>query len=95
MWEPYSFSDIYQICVQHFLLVSSYVAHMYTSFIYPSKIFGTHSIYSLFGGHICFDIFSNTGGSCLSHTAVKPDSHLAQIFVAKFLCIIRLIIIIG
>ena len=36
-----------------------------------------------------------TGGSCLSHTAVKPDSHLARIFVAKFLCIIKLIIIIG
>ena len=39
--------------------------------------------------------FQNAGGSCLSHTAVKPDSHLAQIFVAKFLCIIKLIIIIG
>ena len=37
----------------------------------------------------------NTGGSHLSHTAVKPDSHLAQIFFAKFLCIIKLIIIIG
>ena len=36
-----------------------------------------------------------TGGSCLSHTAVKPDSCLAQIFSAKFLCIIKLIIIIG
>ena len=36
-----------------------------------------------------------TGGSCLSHTAVKLDSCLAQIFVAKFLCIIKLIIIIG
>ena len=38
---------------------------------------------------------SDTGGSCLSRTAVKPDSCLAQIFVAKFLCIIKLIIIIG
>ena len=37
----------------------------------------------------------STGGSHLSHTAVKPDSHLAQIFVVKFLCIIKLIIIIG
>ena len=37
----------------------------------------------------------NTGGSHLSHTVVKPDSHLAQIFVAKFLCIIKLIIVIG
>ena len=36
-----------------------------------------------------------TGGSHLSHTAVKMDSHLAQIFVAKFLCIIKLIIIIA
>ena len=37
----------------------------------------------------------DTGGSCLSCTVVKPDSHLAQIFVAKFFCIIKLIIIIG
>ena len=37
----------------------------------------------------------NTGGSRLSRTAVKPDSHLARIFVAKFLCIIKLIIVIG
>ena len=37
----------------------------------------------------------STGGSCLSRTAVKPDSHFAQIFVAKFLCIIKLIIITG
>ena len=37
----------------------------------------------------------NTGGSRLSCTVVKPDSCLAQIFVAKFLCIIKLIIIIG
>ena len=36
-----------------------------------------------------------TGGSHLSRTAVKPDSRFAQIFVAKFLCIIRLIIING
>ena len=36
-----------------------------------------------------------TGGSHLSRTAVKPDSRLARIFVAKFLCIIKLIIIIG
>ena len=36
-----------------------------------------------------------TGGSHLSHTVVKPDSCLAQIFVAKFLCIIKLTIIIG
>ena len=35
------------------------------------------------------------GGSHLSCTAVKPDSCLAWIFVAKFLCIIKLIIIIG
>ena len=35
-----------------------------------------------------------TGGSHLSHTVVKPDSRLAQIFIAKFLCIIKLIIII-
>ena len=34
---------------------------------------------------------TNTGGSCLSRTAVKPDSRLARIFVAKFLCIIKLI----
>ena len=34
-----------------------------------------------------------TGGSHLSHTVVQPDSCLAQIFVAKFLCIIKLIII--
>ena len=37
----------------------------------------------------------DTGGSRLSPTAVKLDSHLARIFVAKFLCIIKLIIIIG
>ena len=37
----------------------------------------------------------STGGSCISHIVVKPDSHLARIFVAKFLCIIKLIIIIG
>ena len=37
----------------------------------------------------------SAGGSCLSHTAVKPDSHLARIFVTRFLCIIKLIIIIG
>ena len=36
-----------------------------------------------------------TGGSCLSRTAVKPDSRLVWIFVAKFFCIIKLIIIIG
>ena len=36
-----------------------------------------------------------TGGSRLSHTAVKPDSCLAWIFVAKSLCIIKPIIIIG
>ena len=36
-----------------------------------------------------------TGGSRLSRTAVKPDSHLSRIFVDKFLCIIKLIIIIG
>ena len=41
------------------------------------------------------DINSCTGGSHLSHTAVKPNSHLACIFVAKFLCVIKLIIIIG
>ena len=33
----------------------------------------------------------NTGGSRLSRTAVKPHSRLARIFVAKFLCIIKLI----
>ena len=38
---------------------------------------------------------NTTGGSHLSCTAVKPDSHLAQIFVAKLFCIIKLIIIIG
>ena len=27
---------------------------------------------------------TNTGGSCLSRTAVKPDSHLARIFFPKF-----------
>ena len=37
----------------------------------------------------------HTGGSRLSCTAVKPDSHLARIFVAKFLCIIELIMIVG
>ena len=37
----------------------------------------------------------STGGSHLSRTVVKPDSRLARIFVAKFLCIIKLIIIIG
>ena len=37
----------------------------------------------------------DTGGSRLSCTVVKPDSCLAQIFVAKFLCIIKLIIITG
>ena len=40
-------------------------------------------------------IMLDTGGSRLSHTAVKPDSRLARIFVAKFLCIIKLIIITG
>ena len=39
--------------------------------------------------------FPSTGGSHLSRTAVKPDSLLARIFAAKFLCIIKLIIIIG
>ena len=38
---------------------------------------------------------SYTGGSRLSRTAVKPDSRFAWIFVAKFLCIIKLIIING
>ena len=38
---------------------------------------------------------THTGGSHLSHTVAKPDSHLAQIFSAKFHCIIKLIIIIG
>ena len=37
----------------------------------------------------------STGGSSLGHTAVKPNSHLAHIFFAKFPCIIMLIIIIG
>ena len=36
-----------------------------------------------------------TGGSRLSRTTVNPDSRLAQIFVAKFLCIFKLITIIG
>ena len=36
---------------------------------------------------------AGTGGSRLSRTAVKPDSRFARIFVAKFLCIIKLIII--
>ena len=40
-------------------------------------------------------IRTNTGGSRLSRTAVKPDSCLAQIFFAKFFCIIKLIIVIG
>ena len=58
-------------------------------------------IYKVNGGwHDCKDpensgACNNTGGSHLSHTAVKPDSHLARIFVAKFLCIIKLIIVIG
>ena len=30
-----------------------------------------------------------TGGSRLSRTVVQPDSRLARIFVAKFLCIIK------
>ena len=34
-----------------------------------------------------------TGGSHLSRTAVKLDSRLAWIFVAKFLCVIKLVII--
>ena len=41
------------------------------------------------------DIVHITGGSHLSCTVVKPDSRLARIFVAKFLCTITLIIIIG
>ena len=44
------------------------------------------------------DLFTpifGTGGSRLSHTVVKPDSHLAWIFGAKFLFIIKLIIVIG
>ena len=41
------------------------------------------------------NIHPYTGGSHLSRTAVKPDSRLARIFVAKFLCVIKLIIIIG
>ena len=40
-------------------------------------------------------IYIDTGGSRLSRTAVKPDSRLARIFVTKFLCIIKLIIITG
>ena len=75
--------------------------------MYVCQIFG---IYIPVGGHICFGTYlaisceaevavgcmlAHTGGSCLSHTAGKPDSHLTQIFVAKFLCIIKLIIIIG
>ena len=45
---------------------------------------------------LCIDLRKlNTGGSRLSRTAVKPDSRIARIFVAKFLCIIKLIIIIG
>ena len=45
----------------------------------------------------CYIVMSyySTGGSHLSHTVVKPDSHLAWIFFARFLCIIKLIIIIG
>ena len=48
-------------------------------------------------GHLTFifEFVLDTGGSRLSRTAVKPDSRLARIFVAKFLCIIKLIIIIG
>ena len=41
------------------------------------------------------EAYRREGGSHLCCTAVKPDSHIAQIFVAKFLCIIKLIIIIG
>ena len=36
-----------------------------------------------------------TGGSCLSCTTVKLDSHLDWIFFAKFPFMIKLIIIIG
>ena len=53
---------------------------------------GICSLYMGFEGHM---FLAHTGGSCLSHTAVKLDSRLARIFVAKFLCIIKLIIIIG
>ena len=46
---------------------------------------------------ICLQIYIKwiTGGSRLSRTAVKPDSRLARIFVAKFFCIIKLIIVTG
>ena len=38
-------------------------------------------IYKLYGCiHLDMHIGSNTGGSCLSCTAVKADSHSAQIF---------------
>ena len=53
------------------------------------------SIQVVSGTYLTWSVLIVTGGSCLSRTAVKLDSHLAQIFVAKFLRIIKLIIIIG
>ena len=37
----------------------------------------------------------STGGSCLSSTVVKLDCCLAEIFLTKFPCVIKFIIIIG
>ena len=56
---------------------------------------GTITLTLVLCHHQSHHVISITGGSRLSHTAVEPDSHLAWIFVAKFLCIIKLIIIIG
>ena len=58
-------------------------------------LFCIKSICAMFFQYIWAFITYHTGGSRLSRTAVKPDSRLARIFVAKFLCIIKLIIITG
>ena len=56
--------------------------------------FGAAYLNDLAANVLCL-IFGNssTGGSHLSHTVVKPDYCLGQISFAKFLCIIKLIII--
>ena len=88
-WKPYS-----QITLQH----ATGDNDVETAPIYRSRGMVEKPVTPHENHDLCMEweaTMPHTGGSHLSHTAVKPDSHLAQIFFAKFPCIIKLIIING
>ena len=53
---------------------------MYMEFIYAHIRHNFFSSWLRGEVELIFFEFAHTGGSCLSRTAVKPDSRLAQIF---------------